>query len=542
MDLGHRSGIAVGLLALLVGTCAHAAVAISMKPTRNMNCSADVCTPTAKNAVLNVNDLAAMLASGDVKVTTGAGAVAIGVTAPLTWASSSHLTLDAALNVSIRSPVVIEGTAGLTIVTNDGGSGGDLLFIDQGKIDFWDTASSLVINGNTYTLAADLPTLSALIAGNPAGNYALANDVDLSASRPLRKVPIPTAFTGRFEGLAHTIANLTIKDYDKSGRIGLFSDLEAPAIVRDVRINKIKIITGNQVSSVGALSAYSASGATISGVSANGTLQVYGTNQTSGGLVGTNLGAISNASTNVRVQGQGTLSHLGGLIGLNSGSIDASFSSGPVTGEAEDGEAGGLAGGNTGTISNSHASGSVDVAGSASGGLVGENDATIDGSYAAGAVNQNASSGAACSDSSNFGMGGLVGVNKGQAIHNSYATGSVTAVSQNCVGGLVGFYVAGSGVSIASAYATGALSAGDSPVGGFLGAGAVGLSVTQGYWDIDTTGTDSAESDRKSVNGVTGLTDSQFKAGLPDGFDPNVWGQNAGVNGGYPYLLNNPPQ
>jgi hypothetical protein len=42
--------------------------------------------------------------------------------------------------------------------------------------------------------------------------------------------------------------------------------------------------------------------------------------------------------------------------------------------------------------------------------------------------------------------------------------------------------------------------------------------------------------------GVTGLTDAQLKSDLPAGFDPAIWGQDAAVNNGWPYLLANPPQ
>jgi hypothetical protein len=43
-------------------------------------------------------------------------------------------------------------------------------------------------------------------------------------------------------------------------------------------------------------------------------------------------------------------------------------------------------------------------------------------------------------------------------------------------------------------------------------------------------------------SGVSGLTNAQLKSGLPDGFDPKIWGQSSGINKGYPYLLANPPQ
>ena len=44
-----------------------------------------------------------------------------------------------------------------------------------------------------------------------------------------------------------------------------------------------------------------------------------------------------------------------------------------------------------------------------------------------------------------------------------------------------------------------------------------------------------------STNRVLPLTIAQLKAALPEGFDPNDWGQDAKVNGGYPYLHANPP-
>src|SRR5947199_7833487 len=64
---------------------AQASVEITAGATKNMSCSAGVCSPTAKKAVLNVNDLTNMLAAGDVKITTGAGAVTITVESPFSW-------------------------------------------------------------------------------------------------------------------------------------------------------------------------------------------------------------------------------------------------------------------------------------------------------------------------------------------------------------------------------------------------------------------------------------------------------------------------
>ena len=98
--------------ALLAATSAQASVQISSNPTQNMNCTGGVCSPTAKNADLNATDLANMLATADVKVVTGSGAVTIGVLSPLTWANTHKLTLDAQESINVKAQIVVEGTAG----------------------------------------------------------------------------------------------------------------------------------------------------------------------------------------------------------------------------------------------------------------------------------------------------------------------------------------------------------------------------------------------------------------------------------------------
>jgi hypothetical protein len=71
-------------------TSAQASVEISTDPTQNMNCSGGVCSPTAKKAFLNVTDLAGMLSSGDVKVTSASIAMDIDIKATLTRQKIAH--------------------------------------------------------------------------------------------------------------------------------------------------------------------------------------------------------------------------------------------------------------------------------------------------------------------------------------------------------------------------------------------------------------------------------------------------------------------
>src|SRR5437764_6626992 len=94
---------------------AQAAVMISTKATQNMNCSAGVCTPTKSMAVLNVNDLSAMLAAGDATVVSDSSALDIIVAAPFTWTSKSRLTLTADNSIIAQQPVTVAGRGALTL-------------------------------------------------------------------------------------------------------------------------------------------------------------------------------------------------------------------------------------------------------------------------------------------------------------------------------------------------------------------------------------------------------------------------------------------
>jgi hypothetical protein len=195
--------------ASVVAQAARADVEISSKATSNMSCDAGVCTATAQKAVLNVGDLATMLASGDVTVKTGSLAKDIDIDQALQWTSTARLTLDVQRSLIVKKPVTIAGSGALTITPNDGGSGGDLLFENKGSVTFWDTSSSLIINGQSFTLVKDIATLAADIAANPSGFYALANSYDAKHVK-FDKVPVPTPFAGIFEGLGQTISHLKI--------------------------------------------------------------------------------------------------------------------------------------------------------------------------------------------------------------------------------------------------------------------------------------------------------------------------------------------
>ena len=188
-------------------------------------------------------------------------------------------------------------------------------------------------------------------------------------------------------------------------------------------------------------------------------VDVIGSSET-GTLAGRNRALIENcrATGSVRQRSSEPYRHpVGGLVGRNGGNLGK------------------------GVVRNSYAA--VDVSGgdSRAGGLVGrnENAGEILASFATGSV-----------ESRDF-AAGLVGYNLG-AIHDSYATGRITAAGDESAGGLVGV---STGV-IASSYATGrqapALLHGESRivVGGLVGglAGTSSGEIHGSYWDTRTSG------------------------------------------------------
>jgi hypothetical protein len=467
------------LASLLMMATAEASVTISNIPTKHMRCTSGICTPTATNAYLNVRDLVAMLAVSDVTVKSNATASDIRVASPLAWTSSHRLTLDAYQSIHVLAPVMVEGTSGLTLTTNDGGTGGsyDFRTSTAGSIRFWDTASSLVINGAAYTLASDLKMLANQIGANPEGNYALANSYDATADGTYSGPAITAVLEGTLDGLGNSISHLKIDTGPPRGyeELGLFSYLFGT--LRDLGLPYVTIASENT-----------------------------GSPNVAGALAAVNGGTIINCFATGRIifRGEGSV---GGLVGEN----------------------------NSGSIWNSHASVKVVASGSASsvGGMVGAMGypATISGSYATGSVSWNASGGA---------VGGLVGFNDGTIV-DSYAMGAVLGGKGSRTGGLVG---ATSNATMRTSYAAGAVAAApgrQTLIGGLVGDNQV-TQVLQSVWDTTASGISNCTGYTDHGVDCTGVTTAQLKSGLPAGFDPAVWGQNASINNGYPYLLANPPQ
>jgi filamentous hemagglutinin family protein len=387
----------------------------------------------------------------------------INIDAPVSWSSTSTLTLEAYHSIYINAPVTISGAGGnagkLVMTTNAVNTDGDLFFGGGGNVQFTGSgvggvAGHLTINSVNYTLENSYAGLTSAANANPAGDYALATSVAAPSSTltisPIgsgtltNSSAIGTPFTGRIEGLGNVVSGLSLTDSsvpDQDAQsttvfTGLIAYLGVGGVVRDIGVSNASVASTSFGSIVGALVGYNYgsiinawSSGTVSGSIAGG---LVGDNGPGGSISG------SHSSATVNIFAESYINDAGGLVGSNSDTtaagaalITTSYATGNVSdGGAESSEVGGLVGANgflsSATISQSYATGVVTATGSGTfaGGLVGGNNDVIIDAYATGAVN--AGSGVTA--------GGLAGANE-QTIVNAYSTGKVTATA---VGATIG--------------------------------------------------------------------------------------------------------
>jgi len=417
-------------------------------------------------------NLGTALASTDVTIQTGSGSVVctgascgsgasgngdINVNDAVTWGSAQTLTLSAYRNIIINQSITATNAAGklaLEYGQGAGNSGNTATYNVNAPVNLmagqnFSTKLGNNVAATTYTVITDRGVAGSTTAtdlqgmqGNLAGNCVLGANIDASATSTWNSNagfnPIgigSTAFTGLFDGLGHTVSNLTI-DRPTTNYVGLFGVVNTGAFIRNVG---------------------------LVGGSITGGLFV-------GGLVGKNSGNVINSYATGNLSGT---SGVGGLVGTNNGSVSNSYATGNVSGSRSVGGLVGINYGSTSSVSNSYATGAVSGINDV-GGLVGYNmnSGSISNSYATGAV------------AGFFGyFGGLVGTNIG-SISNSYATGAVpsgvVAGINGYVGGLAGYNIG----SISNSYATGQSTS----------AGGTGLTTTQlqqsanfGAWDLTNT-------------------------------------------------------
>ena len=152
----------------------------------------------------------------------------------------------------------------------------------------------LVIVGNDssatptlYNLIFTATQLQA-IGNNLAGNYALANNIDMTGVTGFTPIGrLGTPFTGSFNGLGNVISNLTVTS--SASAAGLFGQEQGMILNVGLIGGSVTGNAGNAF--VGGLAGY-ASGGTITNVYATGSVTANGSGSWSGGLVGENQSTI----------------------------------------------------------------------------------------------------------------------------------------------------------------------------------------------------------------------------------------------------------
>lgn len=347
----------------------------------------------------------------------------------------------------------------------------------------------------------------------PRAHYRLESSVDLSGIA--WSVAVVPWFEGGFDGNGYAIDNLHIEG---NSYLGLFGESGPEATIFNLGLETVDVNgSGNYVgalvgSNLGGIASSSSTG-TIAGAwhvgglaginegsisASNAAGTVRADRYEAGGLVGRNLGSVATSHSGGAVSGGGGVGGLGGRCDRG-GDIRDSYSTASV--EGSDLYVGGLVGFHSGRITGSHSTGTV-VGGSYTGGLVGNNSGNVAASYSSSAVAgrqlvgglagyNNSDISMSCSTGTVTGdwrVGGLVGLSEGH-ITASYSNANVSGRDQ--VGGLVGYNLdATIGSFIKGSIAmcySSGAVSGDGAVGGLVAFGR-GNYVTASFWDIETSG------------------------------------------------------
>lgn len=519
----------------------------------------------------NNGDLGNALNSTGITVqtaTTGSDAGDITVTAPVSWLSANGLTLSAYHDVDVYGDIKNSGGAAVKLRADSTGTGsGTVSFTDgsstghvftDGAVNIyynpasyddsatqttWDAASGLLTGPyGTYVNKADGITAnnklrsymlvnnvnqlqnignSSTHTDNTTGVYALGRNIDASVTRTWNNgqgfAPIidgnQQGFRGIFDGDGHTIANLyinsTFTNLSTPLTVGLFAEIGQGGTVRNLSLTNVDITGTNKYQT----DQYQPMGSS----------DIIGYSCYVGGLAGLVLesrigshDSVVNSSSTAAVTANGVGNQTAVIVDEGKGiryqsRVGGQIAAGGLIGELDYNS---LLNGGFGNVLNS--TDSNFVRNSYSSGPVTVNYAGLDGIQ-----------------HGTFFAGGLVGVNKGGSIDQSY-TGTVTvhnsdAKSTVYVGGLAGasgdnaYTERGqydivwldstyTGEKISNSYSAGKVSySGDQThVGGFVGSNSGASTISQSFWDTDRSGqTQGVGTNTGKTIQLTGLTSAQ---------------------------------
>ncbi|MER9940291.1 MBG domain-containing protein [Mesorhizobium sp. M0088] len=312
------------------------------------------------DSVINVTTLQNLLATANVTISTGSGGSQAGditIAAPISW-NTNTLTLSASHSIVFNANATIGGVGGLSLVTNNGGTGGTISYALGASATFTGTpgAQALSIDGQSYTLIYDVNGLQAINSGLTE-RYALAKNIDASTTSSwnsgLGFISLGTdgnsniqnggnGFTGSFDGLGHTVDSLSVTQ-SAAQYVGLFGYIGAGGLVQNVGVTNVTV---RGFRTLGGIAGFNAG--TVAQSYSTGQLFTTQYGSASGGLIGENDGALSDSFSTVVVNARDT-NTAGGAVGFNNfGTIDRVYAMGAVDIGSGGAAVGGLVGSNYG--------------------------------------------------------------------------------------------------------------------------------------------------------------------------------------------------
>ncbi len=370
--------------------------------------------------------------SGNPATTAAAGDVTISASTIQTALATTNVTLEATNDITVNEALTndmagnkvltlradsdgdntggINVNAVITIGAGDGitlnyGSNSNLTMARDdstnsftGKINL-DSSSVVNINNSSYTVVHNVTTLDNM-RNTLNGKYVLAGDLTaIGAFSSIGSGSNGFEFTGKFDGLGHTLSGITINEFLHTGVFGGVRDASIQNIgVTGTTVTQTDTFTGVTGGLIGL-----ATNSQITNSFFEGTIN--GSNQT-GGLIGGVTGStIKNSYSKGTVN---TTTNGGGLIGaVNNSILHAAFGAN--------------------SIENSYSTSNVASSGASAvnniGGLIGS---VSSGTYASTVANSYAT-GTVTNASTGFNTGGLVGSSAGGTYTTSYATGDVSS-------------------------------------------------------------------------------------------------------------------
>jgi len=394
---------------------------LSGTPATNSN-SGNPASSNIHNQTINT-----ALALTNVNITTasdGSGAGDIFVNAGLEWSSGNTLTLNASRNIEINATIdASQGNGGKLVLEYGQGSANGVINSQQAyylinapvrlQASGAENGSNATATNFTTKLGSggtpihfttitnnDGAALNTQLNSNLAGNFALSTGISLTGTG--NWTPVGT-YMGRFDGLGHSISNLSI-DKSAVANVGFFGQLNNATVANlsitnaDVTgLTGVGVFVGKTIGTTTITNAH-VSGKVTAGASGSGAsdaggfvgfatpltirfssaaVDVTAAGRNVGGFVGDANGGVYQyivATGNATSTGRGQVGGFGGLV-RDSASISDSFALGNATqyGTADQGVGGfiGSFGGTSSNISRSYSVGTATGGDSNQGGFIG---------------------------------------------------------------------------------------------------------------------------------------------------------------------------